>query len=70
MVYVHEAIASTREWIDANARQMPGFVGAHLIGGVLAMPKDALFQRRATLISILCAKAHVRPRPMISHTRG
>jgi hypothetical protein len=58
MIQVHEAIAYTREWIDANARQMSGFVGAHLMGGVLAMPKDALFPAASDLdFNIVCEGA-------------
>jgi hypothetical protein len=54
-MYVHEAISYTREWIEENARQMPGFVGAHLMGGVLAMPKHALFPLASDLdFNIVC----------------
>lgn len=54
-MYVHQAIAYTREWVDANARQMPGFCGAHLMGGVLAMPKDALFPAASDLdFNVIC----------------
>ena len=68
MIHVHEAIAYTREWIDANARQMPGFVGAHLMGGVLAMPKDALFPAASDLdFNIVCEGARETKTYDIAH---
>src|SRR6266545_5800444 len=38
---VSQAIEHTRAWVEVQARRMPGFCGAHLMGGILALPKDA-----------------------------
>jgi hypothetical protein len=42
-MYVYEAIELTRAWVEADASRLPGFRGAHLMGGVLALPKEATF---------------------------
>jgi hypothetical protein len=68
MMYVHQAIAATREWIGTQARRMPGFVGAHLIGGVLAMRKDALFPAANDLdFNIVCEGARETKTYDIAH---
>jgi hypothetical protein len=40
---VAQAIISAREWVDLHGSRVPGFRGAHLMGSILSMPKDALF---------------------------
>ena len=40
---VGQAIACVNEWVARQGAQMPGFRGAHLMGGILSMPHDAPF---------------------------
>jgi hypothetical protein len=40
---VKHAIEQTTRWVEQQGRQIPGFCGAHLIGGVLSMAPDAPF---------------------------
>ncbi|MBV9228283.1 MAG: hypothetical protein JOZ18_03130 [Chloroflexi bacterium] len=40
---VAQVIALTQEWVEVHGSQTPGFCGAHLMGGILAMPKDSFF---------------------------
>lgn len=43
IVNVMEAKGTVRQWVAANAETWPGFRAAHLVGGITAMPDDALF---------------------------
>ena len=38
-----EAIEIAAQWASDHARQMPGFRGAHLMGGITSMPREAPF---------------------------
>jgi hypothetical protein len=38
-----QAIELAREWVEVHGSQVPGFRGAHLMGGLTYTPKDALF---------------------------
>lgn len=38
-----QVIELAREWVEVYASQMPGFCGAHLLGGLNFTPKDAPF---------------------------
>jgi hypothetical protein len=38
-----QVIELAREWVNSNASQMPGFCGAHLMGGINYAPKEAPF---------------------------
>jgi hypothetical protein len=40
---VGQVIELTREWVELYGSQMPGFVGAHLMGSLNTMPKEAPF---------------------------
>jgi len=40
---VSQAIELTKEWLENYGSQIPGFCGAHLMGGLNYMPKDAPF---------------------------
>jgi hypothetical protein len=42
-VNVEQVIAIAKEWVDTQASQMPGFCGAHLMGGITYTPKVAIF---------------------------
>jgi hypothetical protein len=44
-VNVAEAIARAKTWVETEASRMPGFRGAHLLGGVNELPADAPFPR-------------------------
>lgn len=43
MLLVREVVDIVREWVDRDARRMPGFAGAYLWGGITALPADAPF---------------------------
>lgn len=38
-----QVIELAREWVEERGSQIPGFCGAHLMGGINRMPKDAPF---------------------------
>ncbi|MFN8470540.1 MAG: hypothetical protein U0X20_33605 [Caldilineaceae bacterium] len=40
---VEQVIAVAKEWVDAEASRMPGFCGAHLMGGVTYTPRQSTF---------------------------
>jgi hypothetical protein len=40
---VAQAILSAREWVDLYGSRAPGFCGAHLMGSILSMSRDAPF---------------------------
>lgn len=40
---VEQVIALAKEWVDAEASRMPGFCGAHLMGGITYTPREADF---------------------------
>ncbi len=40
---VGQVIETMREWVELRGRGTPGFVGAHLAGGILALPPSAPF---------------------------
>jgi len=40
---VHEVIARVREWVEAEACNLPNFAGAYLWAGITALPPDASF---------------------------
>ncbi len=40
-MYVGQAIELAREWVETEGSQTPGFCGAHLMGSLNRMPKDA-----------------------------
>ncbi len=40
---VGQVIALVQEWVDVHGSQTPGFCGAHLVGGILSMPKESVF---------------------------
>lgn len=40
---VEQVIALAKEWVDAEASRMPGFCGAHLMGGVTYTPRQSTF---------------------------
>src|SRR5690242_2013832 len=57
-MYVYQAIECAREWVAAHASQLPGFRGAHLMGGILSMPPDAPFPpHRDVDFNVVCAGA-------------
>jgi hypothetical protein len=43
---VRGVIAAVQEWVDAHGNQIPGFCGAHLMGGILALA-DEMVERQA-----------------------
>ncbi len=38
-----QAIALAKDWVETHGRHVPGFCGAHLMGGLTYAPKDAPF---------------------------
>src|SRR5262249_58553708 len=40
---VKQVIEQTAAWVEQQGRQIPGFCGAHLMGGILSMSHDAPF---------------------------
>ena len=40
---VKQVIEQATAWVEREGRQIPGFCGAHLMGGILSMPPDAPF---------------------------
>src|SRR5690242_20684284 len=57
-MYVYQAIDLAKEWVDTQGRAIPGFRGAHLLGGALTLPKDAIFPAyRDVDLNIVCEGA-------------
>jgi len=40
---VSQVITLVQAWVDEYGRHTPGFCGAHLMGGILSMPKESVF---------------------------
>src|SRR5690348_15491621 len=40
---VRQVIEQATAWVEQEGRQIPGFCGAHLMGGILSMSPDAPF---------------------------
>src|SRR5262245_24395096 len=57
-MYVYQAIELAKEWVDTQGRAMPGFRGAHLLGGALTLPEDAVFPAYRDIdLNIVCEGA-------------
>jgi hypothetical protein len=40
---VGQVMALAHEWVEVHGSHTPGFCGAHLVGGILSMPKESFF---------------------------
>jgi hypothetical protein len=65
---VSEAITLVREWVEIEGSQMPGFLGAHLLGSVNGLAKDEPFPRCRDLdIRVILEEAGNRGNQCLSY---
>lgn len=64
---VRAVVAIAREWVELHARQLPGFAGAYLWGGITALPADAPFAlyRDVDIVVVLSAGANDETREVL-----